>query len=127
MSKEESVTTKIIKAFSNEKTLPQHSVLSYQIDLYFPECQLGIEVNEKGHTDRNINNEIERQKAIKEKLKCKFIRINPDAENYDIFVEISKIHNHIIKSTKKLTKKSTKKSLFYKISKRLLKLDLIIQ
>ena len=29
MSKEESVTTKQIKAFSNENKLPQHSVLSY--------------------------------------------------------------------------------------------------
>ena len=43
MGKEESVTTKIIKAFSNEKTLPQHSVLSYQNDLYFPEYKLAIE------------------------------------------------------------------------------------
>ena len=124
MTKEESITTKIIKAFSNEETLPQHSVLIYQIDLYFPEHKLAIEVDEKGHTDRNINNEIERQKAIEEKIKCKFIRINHDAEIYDIFVEIGKTHNHIIESTKKLTKKSTKKSLFHKISKRLLKLDL---
>ena len=29
MSNEESVTTKIIKLFPNEKTLPQHFVLSY--------------------------------------------------------------------------------------------------
>ena len=35
MNKEESVTTKIIKPFSNESILPQHSVLSYQIDLFF--------------------------------------------------------------------------------------------
>ena len=37
MSKEQSVTTKIIKLFSNEKILLQHAVLSYRIDLYFPE------------------------------------------------------------------------------------------
>ena len=40
--------------------------------------------------------------AIEENLRCKFIRINPDAENYDIFIEINKIHNPIIESTKKI-------------------------
>ena len=39
------------------------------------------------------------------------------------FVEIGKIGNHIIGSTKKLTKKSTKTSLIDKISKRLLELE----
>ena len=58
MSKEESVTTKIIKTFSNEKILPQHSVLSYQIDLYFPEHKLEIEFDEKGciHRDERKEN-----------------------------------------------------------------------
>ena len=53
MCKEESVTLKIIKVFSNEKILLQHSVLNYQIDLYFSEHKLAIEVDEKGHTDRD--------------------------------------------------------------------------
>ena len=44
MCKEESVTTKIVKTFSNQKILPQHSVLSYQVDLYFPKHKLAIEV-----------------------------------------------------------------------------------
>ena len=33
----------------------------------------------------------EREEEIKIELGCKFIRINPDAENYDVFVEIGKI------------------------------------
>ena len=37
MTKEQSVSTKIMKAFSNEETLPQHSALSYKINLYFYE------------------------------------------------------------------------------------------
>lgn len=49
-------------------------------------------------------------------LGCKFITINPDAEDFDICVEIGKIHNHVIKSTKE----STKKSLIDNIPKRLL-------
>ena len=50
---------KIIKRFSNEKALPQRSVLSYKID--FPEHKSVIEVDEKEHTDRDEKNEIERQ------------------------------------------------------------------
>ena len=100
MNKEESVTSKIMKAFPNEKILLLHSVLSYPIDLYFTEHKLAIEIDEKGHTNRNVGYEIQRQKAIEKELGCKFIRINPDAKNYDIFIEIGKIHNHIIESTK---------------------------
>ena len=59
LTKEQSVIPKIIKRFSNEKALPQHSVLSYKI--VFPEHKLVIEVDEKEHTDRDEKNEIERQ------------------------------------------------------------------
>ena len=53
MSKKESVTIKIIKTFLNEKILPQYTVLNYQIDLFFLEHKLAVEVDEKGHTDRD--------------------------------------------------------------------------
>ena len=43
-----------------------------------------------------------------------FIRIDPDAADFNIFREINKIHRHI--------KKSSKKSLLDKISKSLLEL-----
>ena len=42
----------------------QYSVLGYRTDLYFHEYKLAIEVDELGHNNRNINNEIERQKEI---------------------------------------------------------------
>ena len=38
--------------------------------------------------------ENEREEKMNE-LECMFIRINPDAENCDTFVEIGKIQNHI--------------------------------
>ena len=38
-------------------------------------------------------------------MDCKFIRINCDQQNFDIFVEISKIQNHIVGPNKELTKK----------------------
>ena len=53
MSKEESVTMKIIKTFLNKKILPQYTVLDYQIDLFFLEHKLAIEVDEKGQTHRD--------------------------------------------------------------------------
>ena len=113
MSKEESVIIKITKEFSNEKILLQYSVLDYQIDLYFLERKLAIEVDEKGHTDRDEKRENEREEKIKKW--CKFNRINLDAENYDIFVEIGKMQNQVIESTKK--------SLIDDLSKRLLELE----
>ena len=84
-----------------EKILLQYFVLNYKIDSYFPEHKLAIEIDEKGHTDRKINYEIERKNKVKEKLGCKFIRINPDQKDYDIFVEIGKINNYIVKSVRK--------------------------
>ena len=36
-----------------------------------------MKVDEQGHNDRDIDYEIERQKAIENKLGCEFIRINP--------------------------------------------------
>ena len=119
LSKEQSVISKIMKKFSNEKTLPQLSVLSYQIDFYFPEHKLATEVDEKQHDGRKIDCEIKSQKAIEKELGCEFIRINPDRKDYDGYVEIGKIYNHVIKSTKD----ATKKSLINNLSRRLLELE----
>ena len=109
MCKEESVT-KIIKAFSNEKILLQHSVLSYQIDFQFSEHKLAIEVDEKGHTNRDEKREDEREEKIREELGYKFIRINLDAENY-IFLEIGKLKGYIAQSNKDTEMKEIKEKL----------------
>ena len=65
----------------------------------FTEHKLAIEVYEKDRTDR-LKTKEEREKKTKEYLRCKIIRINTDGEEFDIFVDISKIHNHITESTK---------------------------
>ena len=86
-------TLKSIKdAFGGEDTQTQYSVLGYSIDLYFHKHKLAIEVevDELGHADRNLSNEVERQKALGKELDCVFIRINPDQENLNIFKEIPK-------------------------------------
>ena len=107
MSKEQSLVPKIMKLFKNEQILPQNSVFSYKIDLYFPEHKLAIEVDEKRHIDRAVHKEIQRQKAREKELdsELKFIRINPDKKDSDFYVEIGNIYNHISESNKKLTKK----------------------
>ena len=51
------------------------------------------------------------KKKIKKKLGWKFIRINPDAENYDIFVEIGKIKDYIVESNKEVKIKEIKEKL----------------
>ena len=46
----------------------KYTVIGYRIDLYFHKHKLAIEVDELGHADRNLNNEIERQKALEREL-----------------------------------------------------------
>ena len=94
-TKEQAVINSIKDAFEEEDMQTQYKVLGYRIDLYFHKHKLAIEVDELGHADRNLSNEIERQKAAEEELDCVFIRINPDEKNFNIFKEINKIHRHI--------------------------------
>ena len=114
-AKKQTILRSIKDAFEGEDMQTQYTVIGYRIDLYFHEYKLAIEVDELGHTNRNINNEIERQKALEKELNCVFIRINPDEKDFNIFKEINKIHRHI--------KKSTNRLLIDRISKRLLELE----
>ena len=59
-TKEQTVINSIKDAFEGEDMQTQYSVLGYRIGLYFHKYKLAIEVDELGHADSNINNEIER-------------------------------------------------------------------
>ena len=49
----------------------QYTVIGYRIDIYFHEYKLAIEVDELDHNDRNIDYEIQRQRATeKEPVVC---------------------------------------------------------
>ena len=76
-------------------------------------------VMKKDHQDRDISREIERQNTLEKELGCKFIRINPDKENLNIF----KAQNEIFRQIKESTKELTKKSLIDELSNKLLKLE----
>ena len=122
LTKEQSVLISIMDPFEEENMQTQYSVLGYRIEFHFHDYKPVIEVDKKGHKDRNINHEIERKKAIEKELGCEFIRINPDKEGFNIFKAVNEILRHIKKSSKESTKESTKKSLIDNLSKRLLEL-----
>ena len=119
MTQEQSTLTKIKSAFSSEEIIFKHSILGYRIDAYFLKHKLADEVDEQGYQDRDIEYEAERQEIIKNELNCKFVRIIPAKENFNIFDEICRIHHHIVKSSEKLNKKS----LIEKNSLRFLELE----
>ena len=101
----------------------QYSVLSYRIDLYSHKYKLAIEVDELGNADRNVNDEIESQRALGRELICVFIRIDPDASNFSMLREINKIYRHINQVTKQQTEQKTKESVIDNLSNELLKLE----
>ena len=78
--------------------------------MYFSECFLAVEIDEKGHTDRDIFEE-KRQEALEKKLGCKFIRINTsNAKNgYDLDYEVGNVQALIDEFKNKKIEKLEKK------------------
>ena len=67
----------------------------FRIDIYFTKYRLAVEIDEKGHTDRNSKFKKLRRKTLKKEPFCKFIRINTSKENFNInevsITEVSRI------------------------------------
>ena len=122
-TKEQSVISARKDVFEGEDMQTQYSVLGYRIDLFLYKYKLAIEVDELGHSDRNINNEIERQRALERELNCVFIRINPDERGFSMLREINQIYRHINQVTIQQTKQQTKESVIDNLSSELLKLE----
>ena len=107
--------------FVNKKILEEYSVKIYEIDLYFSKhyektiqvdnngnkcilfridvyvtkyC-LAVEIDEKGHTDRDLTFEQKRQEALEKKLNWTFIRIHTSKENFNVYYEAIKIQTFI--------------------------------
>ena len=66
----------------------------FRIDVYFNKFLLAVEIDEKGHTDRDFIFEEKRQKALERKLGSKFIKINT---SNDVDYEVGNIHAFIDK------------------------------
>ena len=95
LTKEQSIINKLLETFSREEISLQHFVLGYKIDAYFVKYKLAAEIDENNHELRGNEKELIRENAIKQKLGCKFIRINPDDEKFSIAAEIGCIFEHI--------------------------------
>ena len=65
-----------------------------------------MDIDEKDHQDRDISREIKRQRALEKKLDCKFVRINLDKENFNIF----RARNEIFRPIKESNKESNKEN-----------------
>ena len=69
----------------------------YRLELifFFIKYCSSVEIDEKGHTDRDLIFEKKRQEALEKKLNCTFIRINTSRENFDVDYEASRISTFI--------------------------------
>ena len=83
-----------------------YKCILFRIDIYFSECSLAVEIDEKGNTDRDIIFEEKTQNALEKKSGCKFIRINTsNAKNgYDLDHEVGNVQAFILKIEKQLIK-----------------------
>jgi very-short-patch-repair endonuclease len=88
----------IIDSFKGQEIILQYKINRYLLDLYFPKYKLIIECDENNHTKiKNKLNDIEREIEIKNLIKnCTFIRYMPDEKDFNIFIVINKIFNHIL-------------------------------
>ena len=107
LKKEQPVVIPPFKAFFAEKIKLQHKALKNErVRTDISEHKFAVEIDEKWHTKRNQNEENKRQTKIEKHSDFKFFhRIIPDAEGFDIFLEISKIQNYITQSNKKKLEK----------------------
>ena len=94
LKNESSVLKSIMETFEGEDMETQYNALGCRTDLYFHDYKLAIEIDEKGHQDRNQDYEAKREELIKKELDCKFIRNNPDEESFKITKANNKIFRH---------------------------------
>ena len=69
---------------------------------------LVVEIDEKGHVERDEDYEKKRWKELKS-LAYHLIRINPDKIHFNDYEEFDRVSTYIAESIKKQTEESTKK------------------
>ena len=70
LKKESSGLKSIMEHYEGEDMETQYQVLNYRIDFFFREYKLAIEIDEKGHKDRNKDYEKQREVLIKRAELC---------------------------------------------------------
>lgn len=97
--KEQEIINVIVDNFMGHETIKQFSIGKYRVDLWFPEYNLVVECDEFNHQDRNFDAEYNREKYIKKRLNCTFIRFNPDEIDFKLGFIIKLIYDHIHEKT----------------------------
>ena len=87
------ILVRIIKKKQVDKNGWQYIFL--RTDVYFTKYCLAIEIDEKGHIDRDFDLNKKIQEALEKKLSSTFIRINTSKENFDVDYEGSRIETFI--------------------------------
>ena len=89
----------------------------FRIDVYFNQFLLAVDIDEKGHINRDLIFKEKRQEGLGKKISCKFIRINTSnsKNSYDFDYEVGNIEAFIDEfkdrqlEKEKFEKKSNKK------------------
>ena len=118
LRKQQSLGLRLKKLFPNEDIIEEYFALHYRTDFTFKKHMLVVEIDEKGHVERDPGYEKKTQKEL-EKLGYYLFRINPNKPGFDDYEEFGRVSAYIAESIKK----QTKKSLIDDFSKRLLKLE----
>ena len=71
--------------FKGETLKLQHIVGPYRVDMFLPEYSIVVECDEHRHMHYTKEYEEMRQLYITDKLKCKWVRCNPDDTAFSIF------------------------------------------
>lgn len=88
----------IKKSFKGITRVESHFPVSgYIADLYFPDLNIIIEIDEMGHESYNAENEYLREILIQNSLNCEIMRFNPHNIKDNIGNVINKILKYIVK------------------------------
>jgi len=99
VTKIESQLVEIIKNTFRDITKIESNfpVSGYFADIYFPDINTIVEIDERGHKGYDMYDELSREDSIRESLNCEIIRFNP----HDIHDNVGNIINKLLKKIMK--------------------------
>ena len=92
---EQDIISTLQVAFEGEIMHTQYCVQNKRLDCCFPKDKIGIEIDEYGHADRNVQDEKSRTLIIEEKIGCIINRIDPDTADFNIYRIMNQVRIHI--------------------------------
>ena len=104
LRKQQSLVLRLKKLFPNEEIIEEYFELHYKTYFTFKKHMLVVEIDEKGHVERDLDYERKRQKEL-EKLSYHLIRINTDKPGFHDYHKFGRVSAYIAKSIKKQTEK----------------------